>query len=76
MRKPAKTFAPPIPEMPPFAVVYGKHEIVLAYTETKAEAEDAVALLNAQAPQYNHRVKELSIDKQETVSRTVRRGNA
>lgn len=66
MRKlPPKTkYQPPILRLPPFAVVYGTHEIVLGYTETREAADEQARLLNERAPQYNHRVKELSVGEQ------------
>lgn len=71
-------YAPPSLDLPPFAIVYGEHEIVLAYADTKEQADKAAAALNKQAPQYNHRVKELSKDGQQgsEALRRVRRGNA
>lgn len=54
------SYKPPIDELPQYAVVYGEHEIALGYCETEGEAQRQADALNKQAPQYNHRVKDLS----------------
>jgi len=60
-RTPAKTkYVPPIDTDPPFAVIYGTHGIIIGYCETAEDAQRQADALNHQAPQYNHRVKELA----------------
>lgn len=52
-------YAPPMQvEGGLWPIIYGSQGIVLGYCTTKAEAERTAAALNAQAPQYNHRVGE------------------
>jgi hypothetical protein len=56
----SKNFKPPLNGLPPWAVIYGTHEIVIGYAECEGDAQRAADALNRQAPQYRHRVKELS----------------
>lgn len=70
------TFKPPLGGLPDWGVVYGTYDIVIGYAETEVEAQRIADALNVQAPQYNHRVKELHGNQGSATVPSVRRGTA
>lgn len=56
LTKTTGNFKPPLSGLPPFAIIYGTHGIVLGYAESRPEGQMQADALNRQAPQYRHRV--------------------
>lgn len=81
LTKTTGNFKPPLSGLPPFAIVYGTHGIVLGYAESRPEGQQQADALNKQAPHYRHRVvpiEEVGTNGEqgdEALPR-VRRGNA